>query len=251
MINSLDGPVLLRDAFGALLAFNLGLMLKYVERPKVCGDKVEYGVPFFDDLDVIEKAVSLHALASAMFTHESPIAIETAYHAAALTALENYVKDGIEREITMRHWSKDKYGREDKLLRLLTIIAFQSRFPLIPCPGADSIETRTFVNMINRLFAEIRPRSYFLLADVPEEKRTDLMKRSSVPDDYFDPLEDLEKKSEEDRRELQRSLLADAMNQCESMLNFWAQTDRSELVPLVVEEFGLKKQADAAQGKNG
>ena len=95
-------------------------------------------------------------------------------------------------------------AEKDSDLRALTIIAFQSRFPLIPCPDVDYIETATFLKMLNRLFAEIRPRSYFLLADVPEAKRSNHMKRSSVPDDYFDPLEDLEKMPEEDRQELQR-----------------------------------------------
>ena len=245
MLNSLDGPILLHDAFGALLAFKLATMLQSIERPIVCGNKIEHGVPFFDDLDAADKTVALHALVTTMFTRESPILNENAYHSAALTALENHVKVGVEREITMRYWSKEKYGHENRLLRTLIILAFQSRHPMIPCPTVESVETSTFIKLIDRLFANIRPKSYFFMADVPEPKRTELMKRSFVPDNYFDPLEETKNMSEEDRQELQRSLLADAMNRCESMLSDWRQADLATLT--ADEEFNIKKQIEIVQ----
>jgi len=253
MINSLDGPILLRDAFGALLAYKLILMLSSIERPIVCGDKIEYGVPFFDDLEAFEKAVVLYAITTAMCNPESPVLNETAYHAAALAALENCAKTGIELEIKTKSWSKKKYGDETRTLRALTIMTFQSRFPTIPCPDVESVEISAFVKMIDRLFAEIRPRSYFYMADVPEPKRAELMKRSSVPDDYFDLLEDMKSAKEmpeEDRLELQRSLLADAKNQCMSMLADWMQKERSELTVFVAGESDLEKQIEIAQGEH-
>ena len=254
MINSIDGPIQLRDAFGALLAYKLTTMMNYVERPIVCGEKVEYGVPFFDDLDAIEKAVVLHVITTAIYNPESPVLNETAYHAAALAALENRAKTGIELEIKTRHWSKKKYGDEPRSLRALTIMAFQSRYPTIPCPDVESVETSTFVKMIERLFAEIRPRLYFFMADVPEPKRAELMKRSSVPKDYFDSPEDMKSAKEmpeEDRLELQRSLLADAKAQCMSVLTDWSQTERSELMIFVAGESDMEKQIEIAQTVHG
>ena len=218
MINSLNGPVLLNDAFGALLSFNLALMLKYVGHPKASGSKVEYGVPFFDDLDATEKAIALHTIIVAMFDPESPLLKETAYHTATLAALENYMKEGVKREIEMRYWSENKYGKEDCILRKLTIAAFQSRYPLDQCPDAESIEAVTFTRMIDRLFADIRPQPYFLIADVPKTKRSILMKRLAAPDEYFAPLEGKEKMPENERQEQYRFLLTDAMSICESVL---------------------------------
>ena len=255
MINSIDGPILLRDAFGALLAYKLMIMMNYVEHPKVCGDKVEHGVPFFDDLDLLEKAVVLRDITTAMFNPDSPILNETAYHAAALAALENRAKIGVELEIKTRSWSKKKYGDETRTLRALIIMAFKSCYPTLPCPVVESAETSTFVKMIDRLFAEIRPRSYFLMADVPEPKRAELMKRSSVPEDYFDPPKDMidaKEMSEEDRLEQQRSLHADVKAQCMSLLTDWSQTERSELMVFVAGESDMEKQIEiAAQAEHG
>jgi hypothetical protein len=252
MINSIDGPILLRDAFGALLAYKLTLMLNYVERPIVCGVKVEYGVPFFDDLGAFEKAAVLHAVTTAVFNPESPVLSENAYHAAALAALENLAKTNIEQEIRLRFLTQKRYGVEGGTFRALTIMAFQSRYPTLPCPGVESIETLTFGKMTDRLFAEIRPRSYFLMADVPEPKCAELMKRSSVPEDYFDSPEDIKSAkvmSEEDRLELQRSLLADAKERCMSLLADWLQNERSELTAFVAGEPDVEKQIEITQAE--
>jgi hypothetical protein len=235
MINSLNGPVLLNDAFGALLSFNLAIMLKYVENPKVCGDKVEYGVPLFDDLDAAEKATILHRIVSSLFDSEAPVLKDNAYNAAALTALENYIKKTVEREIEMQNWSQQKFGKEDRIERTLTIAAFQSRYPHDTCPTAESSETLTFVKMIDRLFSEIRPKPHFLIADVPKTKRKILMQRLAVPNDYFAPLEGKNKIPEKDRREQCRVLLADAMHQCGGMIHRHLQT-RTASAAMVAQE---------------
>ena len=218
MINSLNGPVLLNDAFGALLAFHLACMLRYVERPRVCGSNIEYGVPFFDDLDATEKAIALHTVTVAMFDSESPLLKETAYHAATLAALENFIKAGVKREIEMRHWSKKKYGKEDRFSRTQTIAAFHSRYPLDQCPDAESIDVRCFVQMIDRLMADIRIQPYFLMAGIPKTKRSVLMKRLDVPDDYFAPLDGMKKMPEKERMKQCRFRIVDAMRLCESVL---------------------------------
>jgi len=185
MINSRNGPALLNEAFGALLAFNLGIMLKYAERPKVCGDKVVYNVPFYDDLDTTEKAITLHRIVSGLFDPDAPVLNETAYHASALAALENCVKDNIELEIDMQGWSLNKYGKEGRIERAMTISAFQTLCPYDRCPCVDSSDMTTFMKMIDRLFAEIRPRPYFLIAEVPKAKRKILMQRLAVPRRLF------------------------------------------------------------------
>ena len=235
MIHSLHGPVLLNDAFGALLAYKLAIMLKYVARPKVCGDKVEFGIPFYDDLDATEKAITLHRIITGMFDPESPVLKENAYHAAALAALENGLKESIELEINMRGWFEEKYGKEDRIVRALIISAFQTRYPHDRCSFVESTDTLIFLQMIDRLFSEIRLKPYFLIADVPKTKRKILMERLAVPDDYFAPLEGKNKMPEKDRKERCRVLLLDAMDICLSTTHHWLKTDRTSAAARVAE----------------
>ena len=241
MINSLDGPVLLNDAFGALLGFNIAAMLNYIENPKVCGDEVEYGVPFFDDLRADQKAIALYKIVVGMFSPTSPILKENAHHAAAFMALENHVKKGIGTEIKTRHWSKKKYGKENRIQRALTIAAFKSRYPRSVCPDAEAVETSAFVKMIDRLFTDIRPKPYFLIADVPKAKRSTLMKRLALPDDYFEPLEGKTKMSEKDRIEQRQVLLGNTRIECIAVLNHWIQSDRSVSAKMVAKELSTEK----------
>jgi hypothetical protein len=241
MINSLDGPVLLNDAFGALLSYNLSLMLNYVEKPKVCGDKVEYGIPFFDDLDAIEKAVSLHGIAVSMFDSKSPILKETAYHVATFAALENHMKAFITTEIDTRHWSKKKYGEESCILRALIIAAFKSRYPRVVCLAVGSTEAAAFAKMIGRLMVDIKPQPYFLMADVSSTKRNHLMKRLAIPSDYFAPLNIGKTVSKKDKQEKCQTLLADARSKCLSMLTHWLQTDRTPLAAMIAKELKARK----------
>jgi hypothetical protein len=213
MIQSLDGPVLMNNAFGTLLSFNLSLMLKRVENPKICGEKAEYGVPFFDDLDGIEKATLLHSVIVALFDPQAPLLKESAYHAATLIALENYVKKNVSLEINMQDWFKKKYGEEMHCLRELTVAAFQSRYPNDCCPQVESTDTVVFVKMIDRLFADIRPKPYFF-ADVPKTKRKDLIRRLALPNDYFVPLGRRKNIPEKDKKEQCRILLSESMDVC-------------------------------------
>ena len=236
MIQSQNGPVLLNDAFGALLSFNLAIMLKYVEHLKVCGDKVEYDIPFYDDLDATEKAITLHQIVSCLFDPEAPILEETAFHAAALAALENCIKNTVELEIDMNGWFWNKYGREDRIVRAMTISAFQTLYPYAGCPCVDSSDTAAFMKMIDRLFTEIRPRPYFLMAEVPKTKRKILMQRLAVPDDYFAPRKGKNKISEKEKWELCRVLLADAMIRCQSMINGYLRTNRNAAAVRIAEE---------------
>jgi len=235
MIHSLHGPVLLDDAFGALLSFYLTLMLQYVERPIVCGSKIEYGIPFFDDLDATEKAIVLHRITYGMFDPESSLLGENAYHAAALAALENFAKTTIDTEIQTRFWSAKKYGKEDRGNRALIISAFQTRYPYDRCPSVESTDTLIFVQMIDRLFSEIRPKPYFLMADVPKTKRKILMERLAIPDDYFAPLEGKDRIPDKERMIHCKILLAGAISQCEAVLNHWLKTNRTSTAARVVE----------------
>ena len=135
--------------------------MRYIEQPKVCGSKVEYGVPFFDDLDATEKAIVLHRIIYSLFDPASEPLKDSVYNAAALAALENRMKKTINLEIDMRHWHKKKYKIDGYDVRRHMITAYHSQYPRDDVPSLDSSEASVFEKMIDRLFSEIRPRPYF------------------------------------------------------------------------------------------
>ncbi len=225
MTPSHRSPVFRDDAFGTLAAFPLTMMLHYVEHPIRCGDKVEYGIPFFDDLDAAAKTVTLHQLAVCLCDLETEMFPENVYTASALAALENFTKETVAHEVEMREWSRKKYGEENQQVRKSIVAAYRSRYPHDAVPEMETNNPLSFVNAVDRLFSEMRPKPYYWLADTPPSKRKELMERLAVPADYFEPFFGKDKMTEKEREEHCRLLLAEAISMCESLLKRNIQTE--------------------------
>lgn len=187
MIKTLDGDQILQGEFGTLLAVNVATMMYRLEKLPRGNRNVEYGVPFFDDLDFYPKIIAFHDVAVSLFERKMPPLPVNAFYDSTLTAICRDICDSVKSEIEMKHWSRNKFGEEDRLLRMLVRDAFRARYPNHALNVIfDWNDTTLFAMMAKRLIGEIMPEQHFLLADVEMEKRTTLMQRLGIPDDYFE-----------------------------------------------------------------
>ena len=165
MIQSENGPVLPNNSFGMLLSFHLTIMLFYADKQGRGKRKVEYVIPFFDDLDFAAKTATLYQLTLCLFDPDAELLPENVYTASALAALENFVQESVRQEVEMRHWYKKKYGEEEHAVRSMVLTAYQSRFPHDECPDENSHDVSAFQCAASRLFSEIRPKPYYWLVE--------------------------------------------------------------------------------------
>lgn len=187
MIRTLDGDQILQGEFGTLLAVNVATMLYRIEKLPRGNKNVEFGVPFFDDLDFYPKIIAFHDVAVSLFERKMPPLPANAFYDSTLTAICRDICDSVESEIKMKHWSRNKFGEENRFFRMLVRDAFRTRYPNHALNVVfDWDDTTLFAMMSKRLIGEIMPEQYFLLADVEMKKRTTLMQRLGIPDDYFE-----------------------------------------------------------------
>lgn len=187
MIRTLDGDQILQNEFGTLLAIGVTTMSYRLEKLPRGNKNVEYGVPFFDDLHFYPKIIAFHDVTVSMFERKMLPLPVNAFYASALTAICLNICDSVQSEIETKHWSRNKFGEENRFFRMLVRDAFRARYPNHPLNMAfDWNDTVLFALMTKRLIGEIMPEQHFLMADVEKEKRTALMQRLGIPDDYFE-----------------------------------------------------------------
>ncbi|MGL6196090.1 MAG: hypothetical protein ACRC2T_14840 [Thermoguttaceae bacterium] len=187
MIRTLTGDQFLQGDLGTLVAVNVAMMAKSIEKLSRGNKNVEYGVPFFDDLDFYPKTIAFHDVVISLFDRKMPPLPENAWYASTLTAICRNIEETVVAEIKMKHWSKMKFDEENRFIRILVRNAFLSLYPKHPLNLAvDWNDATMFALMAKRLVNELKPEQYFLLAAVEKEKRETLIKRIGIPNDYFE-----------------------------------------------------------------
>ncbi|HBT75594.1 MAG TPA: hypothetical protein DEB39_01420 [Planctomycetaceae bacterium] len=102
-----------------LLAFHLTMMLLQADRQARGRRKVEYGIPFFDDLAPAAKIAVLRKLAFSLLDDEAEPLPDNVHTASALAALEYFVQESVRGELMTRRWSREKFGEETTAIREL------------------------------------------------------------------------------------------------------------------------------------
>lgn len=245
MYKTLDGSETFSGAFGSLLAMTIIPMLRYVKNPYLCNTKVEFGVPFFDDLDAIGKARLLYETQNALFNSNSEPPADNAYAAATIHAVCRYIVKKLNTEIKTRNHTKKKYGKELCHVRALVLAAFRERYPKHPfSPPIDSADLDLFTKMAERLSAEILPYPYFLMTELEPEKRNELAKRMDVPDDYFSDSVAKVPECCDDPDSYLDAILDDTLNLCLSVCTNWLDRDHGLYAEIVRESLVQKQTSE-------
>ena len=218
MINTLDGPKVLSGAFGAMYARSILTMLRNIEHPKVVGEKIEYGVPYFDDMDADQKAILLYDVTRAFFTESNCLAKNASY-AATIDAICCNFTQMVALEIEMRFWTQKKYGKDACNLRASLLAAFHEQYPNHPMTlDVLSDDTETFTKMSKRLSNEIVLDKNYLLAYAELKQGDSLTERMQIPTSYFDVISETQQIDRTD-------LINDANQLCMKAYTDWLSND--------------------------
>jgi len=206
MIPTQNGNTVLRGDLGVLFALSIAHIAYFVDRlSRIRNNRnVEYGVPFFDDLDFLPKALLLSDVTDALFDSKVTPLPKNAWHDAALTAVCQNVEETVARGIMNRGPVKPKYGYNESQFRAMVLAAFQSLYPgHHDNMRGNSYDEAAFRSMAKQLTAWFMPTPWFTIVDMEPEKRDTLMKCMGVPRDYFEipsfGIEEMTKKAKQER----------------------------------------------------
>ena len=215
MIHIQSGDTVLRGDLGALFACSIAQMAYCVAKRSRGNKNVEFGVPFFDDLDFLPKALLLSEVSTALFDPQVAPLSKNAWHDATLTAVCKNVEMTVARAI-IKGPPNYKYASSDSKIKEMVLAAFQSLYP-----GHHGNNMRRYSNdeaafhaMAKRLAADFTPNPWFLVADVEPKKRDTLMQRMNIPQNYFEIPFSIGKTTKMAMRERCGHILDNILGQC-------------------------------------